>query len=85
MIRAESFGGFLSCWRVRVSATATTGVAPEPLDGSGRTGWGVFCVFSGGSFSVVSAGARGCSPRAPGRFGQNRLGGVVPAGVRVCF
>jgi len=30
---------------------------------------------------VLPAGARertrGCSPRAPGRFGQNRLGGVL--------
>ena len=35
----------------------------------------------------MSAGARecthGCSPRAAGWFGQNHLGGVVSAGVRV--
>ena len=78
---------FLLCWRVR--ASAPTGVAPEPPGGTGRTGWGVFCVVSRGGFSIVLVGARErtreCSPRALGLFGQNRLGGVVSAGVCVCF
>ena len=43
--------------------------APDSLGDSGRIVWGIF---------VLTAGARertrGCSPRDPGRFGQNRLG-----------
>ena len=46
--------------------------APEPLGDSGRIIWGIF---------VLTAGARecthGCSPRALGLFGQNRLGGFL--------
>ena len=46
--------------------------APEPLGDSGRIVRGIF---------VLLASARecthGCSPRAPGRFGQNRLGGFL--------
>ena len=64
----------------RVRASAPAGVAPEPPGDSGRIIWRVFHVTSGGSF-VLLAGAHerthGCSPRAPGRFGQNRLGGFV--------
>ena len=46
--------------------------APEPPGDLCRIVRGIF---------VLPAGAhertRGCSPRAPGRFGQNRLGGFV--------
>ena len=46
--------------------------APEPPGDSGRIVRGIF---------VLPAGARehtnGRSPRAPGRFGQNRLGGFL--------
>ena len=60
--------------------------ALEPPGDSGRIVWGIF-VLPAGEVFVLSAGARertrGCSPQAPGRFGQDRLGGVVSAGVRV--
>ena len=52
------------------------GALETPGD-SGRIVWGIF---------VLTAGAhertRGCSPRAPGRFRQNHLGGFVSG--RVC-
>ena len=44
--------------------------APEPSGDSGRIILGIF-VFTAGARECT----RGCSPRAPGRFGQNRLGG----------
>ena len=61
-----------------VRASAPAGVAPEPLGGSGRTGWGVFCVVSVGARERT----RGCSPRA---VRVEPAGGVILAGVCVCL
>ena len=53
--------------------------APEPPGDLSRIIRGIFFVLPAGARERT----RGCSPRAPGRFGQKRLGGVVSAGVRV--
>ena len=47
--------------------------APEPLGDSSRVVRGIFFVLPAG----VRERTCGCSPRAPGRFGQNRLGGFL--------
>ena len=46
--------------------------APEPPSDSGRIVRGIFVLMAG-----ARERTRGCSPRAPGRFGQNWLGGLL--------
>ena len=54
-------GFILSCRWVR--ASAPVGVAPEPLGGSGRTGWGVFYVVSRRGFLRCIGGCAQAHPR----------------------